>query len=174
MNWDAMAAIGEILGALGVIASLVYLSIQIRKSDKTARAQSLQSILDGHRDRSLVPMYTNPEFTDLLAKGLTDLDLLSDTQKRQFHSYVTEIVFQMQQVMQLHDQGLVPQVDYDAWMSFTGGIVKSPGGAVIWSYMEPTITPTIRGLINNYLADNPDAPSFIEVIPLFNYNCESS
>ena len=99
MNWDAMAAIGGMLGALGVIASLIYLSIQIRKSDKTARAQSLQSILDGHRDRSLFPMYTNPEFTDLLAKGLTNLDLLSDTQKRQFHSYVTEVVFQMQQVM---------------------------------------------------------------------------
>lgn len=174
MNWDAVAAIGEISGALGVIASLVYLSVQIRKSDETARAQSLQSILDGHRDRSLVPMYTNPEFAELLAKGLTDLDLLSDNQKRQFHSYVTEIVFQMQQVMQLHDRGLVPKVDFDAWMSFTGGIIKSPGGAAIWSHMQPTITPTIRGLINDYIADNTEVPSFIEIMPLFKHSGESS
>ena len=173
MNWEIVAAIGEILGALGVITSLVYLSIQIRKSDETARAQSLQSILDGHRDRTLVPMYTHPEFADLVAKGLTDLDLLSDNQKRQFHSYVTEIVLQMQQVMQLHDRGLVPKVDFDAWMSFTGGIIKSPGGAAIWGHMQLTVTPTVRGLINDHITDNPEAPSFIETVPLFNYNGES-
>ena len=28
-------------------------------------------------------------------------------------------------------------------------------------------------LINDYIADNPEAPSFIETVPLFNYNGES-
>jgi len=30
MNWDAIGAIAELLGAIGVIASLVYLATQIR------------------------------------------------------------------------------------------------------------------------------------------------
>jgi hypothetical protein len=32
MNWDAIGAIAETLGAVGVIASLVYLATQIRHS----------------------------------------------------------------------------------------------------------------------------------------------
>ena len=32
MNWDAVGAIAELLGAVGVIASLVYLATQIRHS----------------------------------------------------------------------------------------------------------------------------------------------
>ena len=32
MNWDAIGAIAELLGAIGVIASLVYLAGQIRHS----------------------------------------------------------------------------------------------------------------------------------------------
>ena len=32
MNWDAIGAIAELLGAIGVIASLVYLATQIRHS----------------------------------------------------------------------------------------------------------------------------------------------
>jgi hypothetical protein len=32
MNWDAIGAIAELLGAVGVIASLVYLATQIRQS----------------------------------------------------------------------------------------------------------------------------------------------
>jgi len=38
VNWEAVGAIGEVIGAFGVIVSLVYLSLQIRRSDKTARA----------------------------------------------------------------------------------------------------------------------------------------
>ena len=36
---DAIGAVGEILGASGVIVSLLYLSTQIRRSDRTARAE---------------------------------------------------------------------------------------------------------------------------------------
>ena len=34
MNWDAIGAISELLGAIGVIASLVYLAAQIRHSQE--------------------------------------------------------------------------------------------------------------------------------------------
>ncbi len=36
MNWDAIGAIGEILGAAAVVATLVYLAIQIRYAKDTA------------------------------------------------------------------------------------------------------------------------------------------
>jgi len=174
MDWDAISAIGDIVGALGVIASLVYLSIQIRRSDETARAQSLQSVLDGHRDRSILPGYTDANFTELLSKGLTDLQLLTVNQQRQFYNYITETVLQMQQVMQLHERGLLGKVDYDAWMTHTTAIIGTPGGTVIWRYMESTITPTIRELINTHIADNPGAPSFIEIIPLYRYEVDDA
>ena len=38
MNWDAIGAIAELLGAIGVIASLVYLATQIRQNTATVRA----------------------------------------------------------------------------------------------------------------------------------------
>jgi hypothetical protein len=38
MNWDAVAAIAETAGALLVVATLVYVSIQIRQNTENARA----------------------------------------------------------------------------------------------------------------------------------------
>ena len=38
MDWDALGAIGELVGAAGVIATLAYLSIQIRNSANVDRA----------------------------------------------------------------------------------------------------------------------------------------
>lgn len=36
MNWDAIGAIGEILGAAAVVATLVYLAIQVRSAKNAA------------------------------------------------------------------------------------------------------------------------------------------
>jgi hypothetical protein len=43
MNWDAIGAVGEIVGAVAVVLSLVYLAVQIRTSSKLAKAQMFQS-----------------------------------------------------------------------------------------------------------------------------------
>ena len=44
MNWQAIGAIGEILGAAGVIATLTYLAVQIRQNTKMARAATRQEL----------------------------------------------------------------------------------------------------------------------------------
>ncbi len=42
MNWDAIGAIAELLGAVGVIASLVYLATQLRQNTRATRASAYQ------------------------------------------------------------------------------------------------------------------------------------
>ena len=44
MNWDAISAIGEIVGAAAVVVTLAYLAIQIRNSTKIARSSTRQAI----------------------------------------------------------------------------------------------------------------------------------
>lgn len=46
MNWEAIGAIGEILGAIGVIVTLAYLAVQIRQNTKATRASTAQQMTD--------------------------------------------------------------------------------------------------------------------------------
>ena len=43
MNWDAIGAIGELLGALVVVISVVYLAGQVRQNTAASRAEALRS-----------------------------------------------------------------------------------------------------------------------------------
>ena len=167
MNWDAIGAVGEIFGAGGVIVSLIYLSLQIKKSDKTARAESLRAVLEGFRDRTFLQGYTNPAVPSLLARGLTSLKSLTPNEKRQLFYLLGEQIFQMQQTAHLHEAGLIPKEDYDAWLFYTASLFKTPGGAELWALEKALIAPTIGRLITNYLDDHPDMPSFLDVNPLF-------
>jgi hypothetical protein len=40
MNWDAIGAIGEVIGATAVVLSLIYLATQVRVSNRLARAEA--------------------------------------------------------------------------------------------------------------------------------------
>ncbi len=42
MNWDIVAAIAETIGALAVISTLIYLSVQIKRSQETAIANAIE------------------------------------------------------------------------------------------------------------------------------------
>ena len=76
MKKSTISLIVEIIGAAGVIASLIYLSVQIKQSNKVAKAEitkdlylaSRQAIMDIANDEHLVKIYTelrNYESEDL-------------------------------------------------------------------------------------------------------------
>ena len=39
MNWEAIGAVGEILGAIAVLLSLAYLAVQIRQNTASVRPE---------------------------------------------------------------------------------------------------------------------------------------
>ena len=167
MNWDAVGAIAELLGALGVLVTLGYLAMQIRDNTRSIRAASLQSVIDGPRDRYFLPMAQDPVMADLFARGLNGLEHLRPDERRRFFYMMYEQFFQMQQVMQLRERELITEVDFEAWVAYTAGVTKTPGGAEIWAQAKKLITPTVREVIDQGLADHSDLPSFLEQIPLF-------
>jgi hypothetical protein len=169
MNWDAIGAVGEILGAMGVLASLVYLATQIRDNTRSLQAASLQSILSAPREWFFLPHAQNAEISDLFARGLNGLDHLNESEQRRFVHLMLEQCFQMQNVMQLRDRSLIPDRDYDAWLQYTASLFKTPGGAAMWPYFENVLTPTIRDCLHDYLEGNPDQASFLQLMPMFRY-----
>ena len=87
MNIQDWGAIGEIVGALAVVASLIYLAAQIRQNtrqislglESTRLAAFEQNVESGNRAREL--LITNPEITELFLKGLADYQGLRSTEK---------------------------------------------------------------------------------------------
>lgn len=76
MNWDAIGAMAELLGALGVIISLLYLAGQIRNAN---RAAAVAAKLDSTRFITdyLDLLIQNPEIADLINRGRRDQESLS-------------------------------------------------------------------------------------------------
>jgi hypothetical protein len=53
MNWEALGAVAELLGAIGVIASLFYLASQIRRNSESVEAATARALTDATQMRLL-------------------------------------------------------------------------------------------------------------------------
>ena len=82
MKWDAIAAIAEMLGVIGIIVSIVYLGIQVRQSNRVAEDTSFQGIL-ALGNASLREMSLN-ENRDIIMNGLLRYDELAAGDKLVF------------------------------------------------------------------------------------------
>ena len=95
MTIEELGSIGELVGAVAVVASLLFVGFELRRSDKTQRIASLQSVIDGCRDRTLMPAFQSQDLVDVVARGLTNFEDLNATERRRFNYYMIEQAFQM-------------------------------------------------------------------------------
>ena len=167
MTLDQIFSASQIAAAVAVVASLFFVGLQLRQSDRTQRADSLQSVLDGYRDRTFLPGITSGEVASIWARGLTSIDLLSANEKIRFWWILLNEFLHMQHVVKLRELKMIEPVDYDAWIAYTASLVKTPGAAALWPTAKNVITPTVSAVIDTHLARNPNQPSFIELNRLF-------
>lgn len=83
MNWEAIAAIGQMLGAGGVIASVLFLASQVRHANRASAAAAKPAGTQMQTD-FLDALISNPELMDLWNRGLKDLALLGAVERQRF------------------------------------------------------------------------------------------
>lgn len=83
MNWDAIGAIAESIGAIAVIASLLYLAIQVRTGAKALSTTTRDSM-----NKSIVEfcsaLYQDAEMAYLFQRGAEGKDELSAQELARF------------------------------------------------------------------------------------------
>jgi hypothetical protein len=67
MNWDAIGAIGEIVSASAVLATLIYLAVQIAQTRKMQQAESVRASRAERRD-FFTSLRDSPYIPDILEK----------------------------------------------------------------------------------------------------------
>ena len=77
MNWEAIAAAAELLGALGVIGSLVYLAGQVRGSLNQARQAAIQSLVQ-QMNNVWTRLSADREQADIWVRGSKGVTMLAN------------------------------------------------------------------------------------------------
>ena len=165
MNWEAIEASSSFVATAATLITLIYLAIQLRDSNKLARTESLQSVLNGFMEKNINVVLADPELSELVHRGFMSWEALTPEERARFVDYQTLHVLHLQNVMQLYDRGLLDEIDFEAWVSHVASLLITPGGKVAWEYNQNSITPTVVSLLEEYIGGHPNMLPFTEVHP---------
>ena len=131
MNWDAIGAIAEILGALAVVFSLVYLARQIKLSSKIEQAAAERSVMSAYSDVQAQVAGT-PENAKIFLSGLLDSSKLTDAERVTFTTFCTALITHNLMLMEMHEKNLVKDDLLTSSDAAVVSLLKSPGARKWW------------------------------------------
>lgn len=163
MNWDAIGAVGEILGAAAVVATLVYLAIQVRYAkdasadvNRISRANGVrETIALSMQDQGLVSAWITAQNSESGYRQLTDAFGLDDI----------EYGFKVEQLCQswwwLHWgqwASITTERDVDELRHLISEFYSRPPMSVAWENSENValLEPEFRSFVNDAIASKKD------------------
>ncbi len=156
MNWEAIGAVGEILGALAVLVTLVYLAAQIRQNTAQQKREELVSIQ--HGQNAVVAQLQDPRVFGAYVRTADDRCPTIEDRGTTF-SWVIQYLNHFQVVHELHQSGALNEEQYQLWAGFAVAIV-APMGLRRWGDEEDgrlAFHSEVRELIDSRLRD-PEKP----------------
>jgi hypothetical protein len=154
MNWDAMGAIGEIVGAAAVVATLVYLSVQIRSANRQAEIEALRHSWDGLNQ--FCDQLSRPDIASIVNRGRESLANLDPDERLIFEHIHIRLLNTMESWHLQIDRTSPPGPYRDTQMGNLAGIAEGyfgfPGTRELWGVIGYYFVP-IKGLVDGALGD---------------------
>ena len=119
MNWEAIGAIGEVAGAIGVVASLFYLAFQIRVNNKALRSNKYQDLISEFRNAWLEGS-NRPEDIEILIKADKEgIDSLTNSEQRRWTALMFSYLTTFENAFHADREGVA---DPELWESARKGL----------------------------------------------------
>jgi hypothetical protein len=131
MNWEALGAIGEIVGAVAVIATLGYLAVQIRQNTKAVRRSSHQSAVEAFTsvNSSLIQ---DPEVTRIVTTGIRHPEELRGSELVRFERWVGAHQANMENLWFQYRDGIIETDRWNAYDALQRDFFATRGFSAYW------------------------------------------
>jgi len=146
VNWEAISAIGQIVGAIAVVISLIYLATEIRSNARSARQLSLDSI-----NRWAGQLVEHPDLAELYYRGIRDFRSLKSSDLVQFSALMGQLFFIFQELYyQQSDRHLDPRMRRGLETAMRD-INAYPGVQTWWRFRSQSFGDEFANYVNHLL-----------------------
>ena len=147
MNWEAISALGQIIGAIAVVISVIYLALQVRSNARQTRLASMRSMSDAFNG-FLQGLAGNPQMGDLWYRGVTDYESIQGGDLPRFNALIDHL-FRIYEDM--FYQKLEGHLDPRVWRGFEApmrDIIAYPGIQAWWRSRSHWFSEEFANFVN--------------------------
>ena len=142
MNLETLGNIGDFLGGLAVIVSLLYLAIQIRQNTKAVRSSSYHQAAEQTWNYCLA-VAQDPTLAEILARRVAG-EPLSVADELRVNFADQALVYGFENMLRLHEEGLI---DQDVWDNVLYNSMAYLGTPLFRSFLAARPGPLSKRLL---------------------------
>ena len=150
MNWDAVGAIGEVLGSLAVIGSIFYLAVQVRHAAGVAAATAQQSAAQMSIDTLLASLDSQ-----ILSKASRKATAGEELDVEELSNYLRWVWARMRVAENAYYQYRQGLLGSDAWLGHSASIPAhvGPGGVAepYWARVSASFSGSFNDEVERVL-----------------------
>lgn len=169
MTITELGALGEFVGSILTIATLIYVATQVRQNTAQQKREELVSVQ--HGQNSVVAQLQDPKVTRAYALASEGEGAGSIEDRAMAIVWIIQYLNHFQIVHELYEGGSMEEEQYQLWAGFAVSIVASKGMRAWWEGEDGRLGfhSGVRDLIDRRLRDesNPPLP-FNEMWTIFN------
>ena len=156
MNWDAVGAIGEIVGAFGVIVTLGYLAVQVRENSRQVRSNSVVAI--NHLiNAGSAAIYTSERDQHIYLTGNSRPEDLTEEELKIYFMYVVRLINSFATAITQHRNGVLEADDFERYKNALKLTITQPGYRLWYEQMgQVVLDQKMKDFLESMLADAPD------------------
>ena len=132
MKLEKYALLAEIVGGAGVIVSLVFVGLQLKGNSDLLAAEAVFDLRDSNSFMSR-DMITDSEFAEIVYRGYSDYESLTDIEKWRFEFWVEEVLTHRMTAWKYAEEGLLDAEEVETWQRSTCAYLANPGVRQFWS-----------------------------------------
>ena len=154
MTLQSLAYIGEIIGTVVVILSLVYLAVQVRQNTEAQRTENYARALE--RLATFQSMLsTDSEVSTIFSKGLADSSNLSTQEKLRFNWTMYEAFGAFEFMFHAARKKSIDEEIWSRWSEAIAWYLTFPGVHTWWKVRPLPFTDSFSLFVNSLLKHNP-------------------
>ena len=154
MDIMELGAIGELVGGVAVLVTLIYLALQVRQNTDLAQGAAQRDLMNAFQ-ANLDRIARDPA---TFQKGLRRFSTSSNQDRLRFQTAFAPFVNHLEQVLRMRKRGLETQDNVDIYGDICLALFQEPGGREVWEHTKPLFFPMSREYIERRLAKGQDLP----------------
>lgn len=129
MNWEAIAAIGEIIGAIAVVITLVYLTIQLRQNTAAVATATQDSVTAGFNAVNQA-VISDEKLAEIFLRGTATPESLTAEESVRFSFLMRSWANQWLKLYRLRKSGAITALEWKTHADEAAEAFRTPGGAL--------------------------------------------
>jgi len=144
MNWEAISAISEIVGAAAVVVSLIYVAAQIRQNTKMMRSAAKHSITETSQNF----IYTAIDRSEEWVKLTTGEDPSTPDEDARMSLLVRAMLRGFESQCYQYESGLLEEDEWCALRATIKDLCSLPGMSRYWDQLKPHMSERLIRVVD--------------------------